>query len=944
MIKNNSFYKVWFVLIGIMVANVPCLYGAEPFEIFTFLQSNDTPNSQEAISFTNYLETANQDCEKSTLQNTNYCEFLAEILKEEKFVNKCESILGNPKVDKRYKKNLARTYFEIKFNKKIKDPEINLPMSPLIKSNLSPAYLLTFEVNERKPNQWIEFSPYKKVNLSISAIQELDKIITDHQMSKAEASSDLLRKNILGYLTYLSNFFKTEPSDTSKKTTSFFLEANKDSLINLIKITANDEIKNMYDLLKLYVPSLPSLQELFPKPATPQASPAQPIKNPKLEQIFQQYNMSDYTELLDDLNSLIKLSQIDKNLNRSLMSTDTFAKLWKTIVDAAQDQTTHKLYPVFKQLFSDPSFKTTIEKIITDEPLREKSLNFLTVLSFENVPEGTPQVAPLTFDVEPQQVPQPAAPTLLQPLVSQASAIAAAQHVQPQIQSFNQPQPLNLPPSATKLNPFSAAKQQWDSMLAQQQQSHQPPTYQPVQTQAFASPLSPDPSASQQPFVKHQKMFSDKEIEKLNEIRESNKIILNTNTIDALFRINQFFHAGKLPTHFNSLWIPSVKTLALYKGEELKPYIKRIVETPDFQTINNLIINQEPAIPNKQDFIQAYTRLEQSLLAPSPTNQMPVQTNTPLTAPLSGRKNIPNFSTKRQILKDHLNNLNNQIKAFSDKKLASQNLGINTIINSILNDQDTVDSISPIDFFKLSRLLNYLGKNTRIPQFIIQPIYRGPLTADDLRKIQPPQHSLALANVRNINKFFTDGCRGIKSFTNNVIQLANSSERYHSDGILEGYINKIANDDFFRNICLFIMNGYDYSDKQDFVKACAKLNPDLVPKQAVAPKLAAVQPFVQPTKAPAGANQPVSPATPLAQKTGAPVQQPQPATKVQPVVQQIGAPVQQPQPSAASNNTAGDSEPWFFTRIVSGIGSAIGSVFTAIGSILSGIWSAIFGG
>lgn len=878
MIKKNNFYTRWLLIIG-MITNVMYVFGAENFDVFSFLSSKESPSKQEIMSFTTYLYNANEDCKKSTLQEPENCEWLVEILKQKAFVNKCKSILGRPDIEKSSKENLAKTYFEIKFNERIKDQRIDLPMEPLIRSNLSPAYLLTLEIQERQPDLWNTASAYQLADISISAIHELGKIITDHKMGKMEASSGPLTKNILGYLTHINNFFKNGTNLASKSLIGSDIEQNKNFLTTLVKITANDEIKKAYNTLTRHVSSLPSFEELFTKPIPLPASPTQSILTPNemtiLNEAIKNPNNPNEYLILTTIEKIIRIVESPRPDSLELKNElDTIASksYWKDV------EFNEKVIEIITRFLNHQTFKDVCNNIT------EQDYKIIINESIEKIKES------LTLSIAPQ-LPTIAAMTVVKGL-----------H-QPTVQQS--PKPVSYQQSSVP--PVVFTPQQQHFVLP----THQQPVH-------LATPGS-----LQQPFIQHQMLFSDTETEKLSNIRTSNPLDTTTvNAIDAIFNINKFFYSGKQQVHFNSLWIPSIIALAQYNGKQLKPYIEKIIRNPDFEIIKHSIMSQ-PASANKEDFINACITLEKSLSTYLPTRLIPTQPKK-LSSPIVTHR-IQDFTAKRTELRDNLNDLNSLIANAPDKTTASKDQSIQNTIDRI--SQNT-DPMTPLDLLKFTRLLKHLNKNEFIPNVKLQPPYEGLFSNEEATILNKAKNGSAMTNIKNINDFFINGCpdSDLRRFTSNVIQLANSNEITSHNKILESYIKKMATNIFFMNICTFIINGFNYTNKQDFIDACKKLNPNLIPKRVILQ-----QPLV-PITPPKGLAASVKPQAPTIQPV---VAQQKQNVAINPnfVVQAPQNPNQpQQQPTIPDKNPTNGSESGWLDWIPS-----TREIVAGIGSLFSGI-------
>src|SRR5436190_2144024 len=121
MIKNNSFYKVSFLVIGIMVANATNLYGAEVSEDYrvasNFLSLDRTPDKQQTKKFIDSLVNLNY----ISSHNPQYSDLwqVGKVAGDSTFTKKCEMILSNTEIPIQDKQKLADAYLEIKSNTNI---------------------------------------------------------------------------------------------------------------------------------------------------------------------------------------------------------------------------------------------------------------------------------------------------------------------------------------------------------------------------------------------------------------------------------------------------------------------------------------------------------------------------------------------------------------------------------------------------------------------------------------------------------------------------------------------------------------------------------------------------------------------------------------------------------------------------------------------------------
>ena len=415
MIKNNSFYKVWFFVIGMMFASVTSLYGAENFDIFSFLNSADRASDQDVSSFTRRLEEISNECNKSPSIFSVPCANLIKIVRSP-LVEKCKSILGDEKIDVADKRYLAKTYFEIKFNDKIRSQHINLEMPNIIKNQLDPLYLLFVEVDERQPINWQTLSLGKRAENSISAIAKLNRIITDNNIDSSVIATTSLRTNLLGYLEYLNDFYTKETNNPAKVGINFILDNNSRSLADLVKITANDEIKKAYSTLKTLVP-LPSLDEVLPQLVKSEASPVQPVLTQRemtiLDEAIKNPSSDNKALILKTLKKIIAIVQTPNPNSWKLKNefeTIGFDFLWKnTQFDEAIIQIIKKIidHKALKNI-TDNNYKTIIyESIKKIEPFLnspssaspESKMPPTTIVPAWQVWKNQPQPVP----VSPQQ-------------------------------------------------------------------------------------------------------------------------------------------------------------------------------------------------------------------------------------------------------------------------------------------------------------------------------------------------------------------------------------------------------------------------------------------------------------------------------------------------------------------------------------------------------------
>lgn len=814
MIKNNSFYKMWLLIIGMTVLNGTSLYGAENFDIYAFLESKETPTKKEAFLFKDKLEDLYTSCNDGTLTS---CIQLNAIIKNKLFINRCETIFQNDDVLPTTKTKLADTCFLI--SEKILQKEEKKPIFNLIRSRLSAVTSVPLAIEENDPIQWTELAHYQKADSSIKAIKKLGQIIQDQNVIKTELLGNLLTKSLLGYLTLINDFFNAEQNATAKREITLNVNENQKFLDTLVKMTANDTIKEAYNSLKNYIPSLSSYEKLVPN--TPQGSPTKSILQPdEIEKIASKKQTATNKTFFQDILDIIDL--LNKNIEFNNIAEQEILRFrFEGIIYNWQQESIDDIKPILKTLFQSYKFQSALQKVRSE---------------FSSIFNNRVHAFLLYLSGSEQQTLRPFSP-ILQPIQS------------PTTQTFGQQQQPQTLPTIAAATAFQglSSQQTFQLPLVQpripgqiEQKTTLPGISKQLQHKFEDNPLGPNQNrmVSAQPSP-HQLpapvgIFNSQEVQDLNTIKDqdpSQKVLI-TNILD-LGLILADNKQDDQPGVFKYL----VKNISNYQDTRLSQYLKKIVAHPNFKPFSeSLLRNQQ--LEDRAEFKEAYDKLKQLSTPISFANKsMPSST---FVQPIQHNKNWPSQPVKGSIIPRRKRT---QLLKPLERKLSQEDferqqnefrnninkLNINIALNNVISDEDienivtNLDLATCIDLFKLTRLFNALStKQNRtdlkqhLQDYHLKPPYEGLLNEQEINTLS--NNSFENNVIKEIDNFFVRGCpdRELKNFTSQVIQLAGLD-------LNNPYIIKIIDEPIFKNVCLFIYEGFDYPGKKKFDAAYERL-------------------------------------------------------------------------------------------------------------------------
>ncbi len=191
------------------------------------------------------------------------------------------------------------------------------------------------------------------------------------------------------------------------------------------------------------------------------------------------------------------------------------------------------------------------------------------------------------------------------------------------------------------------------------------------------------------------------------------------------------------------------------------------------------------------------------------------------------------LNTKRKILQDNINELNEKIAtSYTKKNLAP-------ILEDINNN---IAIASPIHIWKKDRLYTKIGYQPESnPEAMLSMLrqcywYPGPLKSTTIKKFQPSGPNDLTDAILRINKFFMNGCPNIQTeqFILDVIALNNLQLNILQHTTRHDKCRvAIVKNEYFQDICSFIKNGFDFTEKDKFVKAFNNLNNKFNPQPSV---------------------------------------------------------------------------------------------------------------